>query len=628
MFGSRKRVATLLPAAVVISFVAVHVHAEEQPTVFVGEVSNVTGHEGLDAAAAAVSNTLQLTVAFLAEYELVRRDDLSPETRESLPAQVASMREAVLASEVAAVDTVIFGLLDLDDDRRFRIVLSVYARDEGEVTLTHEETSERVVDVFGAADQAAAELVGAFGDVTIEFGSISLEAEGDHELAWTVWIDGEEAGTNVENVDGVLVGERTVEVEVHGETTSVTILSEQVEVLPAETITIGFALPPVEPVGAELRQAVRTEAERALVQPMEVAVAAAALDEISEIAAAYPDEVQPEEKKFLEVFPVRLQLASLLGQLEEYAQSALNEGANTTGRLLTLAREAEEILATVDHRGTEVSGTSIGGDVQRLFDALDALYRIEIAGAVYGDETVYEDVSALYEELERVRAIANQLGVDGAGEAELTVAEWRERVAMLERLDDEPRDQRNFIIGGAGLGLAATSVLSMFVGPIAALQAEAEAAQESYDAAEEPVDIVYWREELESLAPAATAWRIGQWTAIGAGAGAAGYAAFDYLTGAPAPERIRDDFVEQEQLSLEAAIVERVRDVERGVLLVRGLPPAAVPSFRVGDRLASNVVYVGVDEAPQTINVAPVGSDRESFEIDPAQSPAIVVLDR
>lgn len=167
----------------------------------------------------------------------------------------------------------------------------------------------------------------------------------------------------------------------------------------------------------------------------------------------------------------------------------------------------------------------------------------------------------------------------------------------------------------------------MLLGPIADLQADAAEAYDNYRDAETPAELAHWREESEELVPAARAWRIAQWSTIAVGAGAATYAVVARIRSERAPEQLRDRLI-TEELAVEAAVAERIRDGERGTLVVRGYPPDAVPQFTIGDRIASNMALVPANDPPGTVSVGVAGAGEDSLELDPAAMPAVVVLGR
>lgn len=628
--SARSFIVLLLIALIQVTSPIYRLSADEPPDVpdvYVAPVENATGVAGLDAAAHAVSRTLELTLAFLDELEAVPTAELPQDVRGRMPAEVTDEQSAERVAETADVDNVLFGVLDLDDDNRFQVGLSVYAHAEEEVTHTHMETVGSQLEVFDASDRAVAELVGAFGDVTIEFGSIALDLEGPADRDWTVWIDGETAGENVERVDRLLAGERHLELEVHGQTGSGLVASERIMIEADDTTTVSVVFPEVLPVGEEHRIALRREAERSLVQPIDFAAASEPIEDLETLVAAYPRDMQA-DAEFLEIFDIRSHFASLMLRLEDYAGYALAREGFVERELFAVAQEAESAVTELIAERGEQAFDAVNEDVHRLFDTLDALYRIEIADALYRDADDPQRAAELYEELYDVRTIAREYGVPGGRAAYYSlVAEDLAKAETLEEVHARRRPLRHLVIGGSGAGLALLSGASMLWGPIAGLQADVAEAEEGYDLAITPSEQAQYREELEELTPRVRAWRIAQWSAIGTGVGAIAYAAVARFLSTREIDQYREHIID-ERLATEAAIAERIRAGERGTLLVRGLPPREAPQFQVGDRLATNMVLLSDDESPQTVSAPVFGSEADSFELEPEGMPPVIALDR
>lgn len=614
-----------LAPALLFGLLAVGLSADEgstRPTVYVSPIVNATGETVLDPIAAAITSSLELNLSFLEDYEVVRDRDLEEAARLEDREAVTAEADAAAAAERTGADNVVFGLIELRDDRSIVLNVSVFAQSEGEVTITREENADSLVDVFAASDRAVVGLVGSFGGVALEFGAVELNPEGRQDLRWSVELDGEPVGDNISEIDTVLSGTRSLEITVEGEHRTSTVYSDDIDIRAGEVAEVSFLIPEVVPEDVELAEELQSTVEQSLVQPMNLPVAENAFLELRELVTAYPVGLE-EAQQFLGEYPLRFDLAVKFGEMEAYAGNLIAGNSAGMQQLLNLAEETGERIDQAEPAAREAAA----GDIVRLFDGLDALYRIELAAAMQTPDPDYEAVVEGYESFIELRRVAERHNVPGAHDSRIA-AESGTRAAEAIVLRDARRTPvHHLLIGGTGAALTAGGGIMAFAGPADSLRDEADDLYTQYQESEDPVEISALREESESLYGQAAMWEIGQWTAIGVGAGALLYSAIARWRSTRAPELERDRLIDS-RLATEASIAERIRAGEEATLLVRGYPPGDEATFSVDGRLASNIVLV---DSRQSITIANVGaaiSADDNLQLAAEQAPPIVVLDR
>ena len=150
----------------------------------------------------AVADTMALTLALLGRFEVVRL-----ETADAL-ADTAALREYCAANRI---DQAIGGSGTPRTGGGFTFRLGVYDRHKDRVTLVREGSSSGLLDVFEVTDELVTGLLEALSGTHIGFGSLKLERRGE-QGEYSVLIDGTPIGTDVAEVERLLLGRRTVSV--------------------------------------------------------------------------------------------------------------------------------------------------------------------------------------------------------------------------------------------------------------------------------------------------------------------------------------------------------------------------------------------------------------------------------
>ncbi len=154
----------------------------------------------LESIAAAVEDTLAVTLRFMRGYQVEVADEASPTDREDL----------AVAAEQRSADNIIFGSIRMDEEA-YVAELSVYDRYTDEIAGPKSDRAFSVFETFDMADRLVAELVEDFSGVRVAYGSIRFEISGADD-PYRVLIDGKEAGESLRRIEKLLIGEHDLEV--------------------------------------------------------------------------------------------------------------------------------------------------------------------------------------------------------------------------------------------------------------------------------------------------------------------------------------------------------------------------------------------------------------------------------
>ena len=105
-----------------------------------------------------------------------------------------------------------------------------------------EGSSSGLLDVFEVTDELVTELLEALSGTHIGFGSLTLQRRGE-QGEYAVWIDGTPIGTDVEAVERLLLGRRTVSVRQRRLLREVELLSSVVQVPEDGRVSVSFEIP-------------------------------------------------------------------------------------------------------------------------------------------------------------------------------------------------------------------------------------------------------------------------------------------------------------------------------------------------------------------------------------------------
>ncbi len=226
-----------------------------------------------DALCETIRKTVDLVLRLMGRYSIQEPpQDFSYEDSEQIGAY----------AEDNGIDNVIFGSVGANEEGGIVIRLSVYDRFEGRVTITDEEVAESIFDTFDKADELVASVIGGFSGIRVAFGALDIINRGERGR-YTVYIDGERLGENLESIPKILTGTHTVSIETMYGREALTLFDEGVDIAEGRTAEVRFALPYILAGDADRL----AELDRAIMRNWEYGegdeVVSAAFDEAAEL---------------------------------------------------------------------------------------------------------------------------------------------------------------------------------------------------------------------------------------------------------------------------------------------------------------------------------------------------------
>ncbi len=119
---------------------------------------------------------------------------------------------------------------------------SVYDWLSDSVIITREGTAETILDIFKVADEILISLMEKFSGRHIEFGKIVFENTGER-VGYSVTIDEEQAGENIEEIPHALSGRLNVVVYQERVLGEYVLFDRKISVPAHSTATVEFAIP-------------------------------------------------------------------------------------------------------------------------------------------------------------------------------------------------------------------------------------------------------------------------------------------------------------------------------------------------------------------------------------------------
>ncbi len=193
--------------------------------------SNQTNSSSYDAACKAATNTLSLTLNQLGRYSVQAADTVG-NGEDALRAMAAEQN----------FDFIMFGKLSKENSGGIDCSLSVFDRAKGKTTLSQTKKAAGVLDIFDVTDDLVVAVLESMTGSHIGFGSLTLTNKGE-KGSYTVLVDGSSVGSNLESLDKVLSGQRTVTIVQKRMLGNREIAKSSVRIKEGETVELSFAVP-------------------------------------------------------------------------------------------------------------------------------------------------------------------------------------------------------------------------------------------------------------------------------------------------------------------------------------------------------------------------------------------------
>lgn len=471
----------------------------DRPRVLVVPFANLTGQTQNDVVADTSTDTIELTLRLLDQYQVFA--DTRHSSDSLMGAPVSELRR-IAAEE--NVDNVIFGSVSSPEGGGFLFQLSVYDRARDDISLRSESRSASLFGVFDASDELVAEAVSGFSGVRIGFGS--LRVSGDGTGAFLLYVDGSLVGENTAAVDRLLIGERSIEIrQIRGDRET-PIHREIVTIRENETSTVAFTFPEIteDELAGEAR--LRSRLMDALAVGTDLEEIDRSIAELSALYTRLPDALTGSQDDLV-FYRDRRDLAEAMQQIPEIDIEAL---ATLSGNAQQSAgRELLEPWVQVLDRYIEAAETGAGfatsydyatqeraiqADIGRNLDVLNALVTMERALVV--EEEDYQLIEG-YTSLRRAILPFDRPGLRSytwSAEASRAGGAYRE----YQRADQRRRPFWHWIAGTIGVGGLGYAAYGEFIADTSELEQEIEDNIVLYEASSDLDEINSLRSQIDS----------------------------------------------------------------------------------------------------------------------------------
>lgn len=199
--------------------------------VAVVEFANDTGSSSYDAACRSATDTLTLALRQLGRYS-VQAEKSPGRGEDALRAMAVDRR----------LDFVMFGKLSKPASGGIECSLSVFDRAKGKTAISRTEEATGVLDIFDVTDALVVSVLESMTGSHIGFGTVSFKNTGE-KGSYSVMLDGSTAGSDLQSLDKVLIGRRTVAIVQKRMLGDRKIAEESVDVKEGEKVELSFAVP-------------------------------------------------------------------------------------------------------------------------------------------------------------------------------------------------------------------------------------------------------------------------------------------------------------------------------------------------------------------------------------------------
>lgn len=204
---------------------------DAKPHVAVVVFVNNTEASSYDAACKAATDTLVSTLGELGRYR-VQTLDKANGGEDALRAM----------AEAQQLDFVMYGKLAKSGSGGIDCSLSVFDRAKGKTTLSQTKKAAGVLDIFDATDALVVSVLETMTGSHIGFGALTLTNTGE-KGSYQVFVDGMAMGYDLDSLDKVLIGRRTVTIEQKRMLGEREIARSSVDIKEGEAAELSFAVP-------------------------------------------------------------------------------------------------------------------------------------------------------------------------------------------------------------------------------------------------------------------------------------------------------------------------------------------------------------------------------------------------
>lgn len=238
---------------------------ELRPRVAVLPVRNFTDEVAYDTLTRTMSETIALALRLLGDYEVVQYT--AAQTHDVVPSYERDEIAGFARDE--AVEDVVYGMADRDEQGRLRFTLRLYDAPAGVIKATRSETAFSVFDVFDVADEIVASMLAEFSDIRIAYGAVELIREG-RAGQYKVFLNDTRIHNPEQTLQKILNGEYTLSIVQNRLAGETVVFSQDVTVLEDEVTEVRFSIPPASEAEYERLEELSQPLETAAANPEEI----------------------------------------------------------------------------------------------------------------------------------------------------------------------------------------------------------------------------------------------------------------------------------------------------------------------------------------------------------------------
>ena len=201
---------------------------------------NTTDVDQWDALGSTMAHIIELTLRLSGQFDVAELDGIDAIDPYSPGGTVRLGRIA----EERRLDAAIIGRISALSNGRIELQTSVFSAETGEITGSETREAFGSFDILVAAEELVAIASSAFLGFKAGFGEIILEPSRP-DVAYRVYIDGIDVGTNITSVPQVLTGRRTIEIAEITARGERYLYSADRSIRTGEAIKVEFGLPAV-----------------------------------------------------------------------------------------------------------------------------------------------------------------------------------------------------------------------------------------------------------------------------------------------------------------------------------------------------------------------------------------------
>lgn len=464
---------------------------------------NTTDVSQWDALGSAMAQTIELTLRLSGQFDVADleiNDPIDPYSPEG------TVRLGRIAED-QRLDAAIIGRISALSNGRVELQAAAYSADTGEIIGAETREAFGSFDILDAADELVVIASSAFLGYEVGFGGIIFEPSRP-DVAYRIYIDGIDVGTNLASLPQVLTGRRTIEVAAITAQGEQYIYSADRSIRTGEAIEVEFGLPAVTPTEQREISAGHEVATELLGRPEQYLVAFEALQESRQLLMASQsatlDPLRETQSLLEAVWRLEEELYRL-GPDDYVGDDGYEIGRPTSVITGTTTIASDTIDSQIQDRMIQ-DRIARNGAAHYYF--LHLLWTEALAAADW------DRSEALLNDLE---AVVDTYDLPFEGQLRKDRAEWRKaknESAAYRRRSGRPWPYVGIAVGLGGIGVGTYSIVTDQIGQY---ESEGDDYYDDYEVATTGVEAERLREQAEDAYDDAEFAEFVQWTSLAVG---------------------------------------------------------------------------------------------------------------